>query len=509
MDSIALKLALNTLVLASVTCAISLPLGVGLAWLLMRTDLPGRKVAMRLLTVMLFVPLYVQAAAWQAGFGLQGWYTLAFAGPVWLEGWSGAIWVHVMAALPWVVLIVAAGLWLVEPELEESALLDGTPGQVFRHVTLPSMAPAVSVAALWVVTFTAGEMTVTDLFAVRTYAEEIYTRLAMGQTPGEASLGILPSVLFTILLLAAGLGLATKLAGVDRPTSHRPHWVFRLGAWRFPATIAVGIVLLLAAGMPLGNLCYKAGVLVTQTDSGRERTWSLVKCLAIIAESPWRYQREFGWSLGIGLLATSAAVVLGTLLAWFARGRRLGAAMALLVTSLCLAIPAPLLGLGIIWFLNRPESPLLVYWYDQSILAPWLALTLRGLPPATLIMWHALRTLPQELLDSATLDGAGRLQQLWHIALPCRLAAVGAAWLVALAVVLGEVAASILVVPPGVMTLSIRIFGLMHYGVEDQVAGICLVLITLFALVAGGTILLAERARSHPSPPSQGAGRVF
>ena len=509
MDPIALKLALNTLVLAGVTCAISLPLGAGLAWLLVRTDLPGRKAALGLLGVMLFVPLYVQAAAWQAGFGLQGWYTLAYAGPIWLDGWQGAIWVHVMAALPWVVLIVAAGLWLVEPELEESALLDGTPGQVFRHVTLPSTATAVGAAALWVLTFTAGEMTVTDLFAVRTFAEEIYSRLSMGQSPQEASLGILPETVFMVLSVVAGLGISAKLAGADRPASHRSRWVFRLGVWRFPAALAVGLLLLLLAGVPLGNLCYKAGVLVTATDIGRQRTWSLGKCLTIVAESPWRHQREFGWSLALGTLAASTAVALGTLLAWFARGRRIVAAVALLATAFCLAIPGPLLGLGIIWILNRPELPPLVYLYDQPLPAPWLALTLRGLPPATLVMWHALRTLPPGLLDSATLDGAGPLRQLWRIALPCRRTAVVLAWLVALAVGIGDLAASILVVPPGVMTLSIRIFGLMHYGEEDLVAGICLFLVAFLALLAAGTMMLARQVRRRLSPPIQGAGREF
>jgi iron(III) transport system permease protein len=490
MDLISLKLALNTAILAGITCLVSLPVGVGLAWLLVRTDLPRRKAALGLLAVMLFVPLYVQAAAWQAGFGMQGWYTLAYAGPAWLDGWTGAIWVHVMAALPWVVLIVAAGLWLVEPELEESALLDGTSGQVLRHVTLPSTATAVGVAALWVLTFTAGEMTVTDLFAVRTYAEEIYTRLAIGQQPGEASLGVLPGAVLTVLLVVAGLGVSAKLAGLDRPLSFRPRWVFRLGRWRIAATVAVALVLLLLAGVPLVNLAYKAGVEVTQNDAGRLRSWSLWKCLSIVGTSPWRYQREFGWSLALGTLAASAAVTIGTLLAWFARQRRLGAGLALLVTALSLAIPGPLVGLAIIGLLNRPELPPLVYLYDQSLLAPWLALTFRGLAPATLVMWHALRTLPQEMLDSAKLDGAGSLYQLGRIALPSRLTAVAVAWLVALAIVLGDLAASILVVPPGVITLPIRIFGLMHYGVEDQVAGICLVLVAVFAVVAAGAIRL-------------------
>jgi len=55
---------------------------------------------------------------------------------------------------------------------------------------------------------------------------------------------------------------------------------------------------------------------------------------------------------------------------------------------------------------------------------------------------------------------------------------------VALAIAMGELAVSILVVPPSVAILPVRIFGLLHAGVEDQIAGICLALIGLFAGIA-------------------------
>lgn len=494
MDPVALQLALNTLLLAGATCAISVPLGTVLAWLLVRTDLPGRKAALVLLGTMLFVPLYLQAAAWQAGFGLQGWYTLACEGFVLLEGWRGAVWVHAMAAVPWVVLIVGAGLWLIEPELEEAALLDGTTGQVLRRVTLPGAAAALGVAALWTLTMTAGEMTVTDLFVVRTYAEELYTQIAMGRQPDEVSLGVLPGVVVTALSVIAGLVISAKVARADRPVSHRPRWVFRLGRWRWPLAVAVGLLLALLAGVPLANLVYKAGIVVTPTEFGPTRSWSLVKFLTIVVTSPWRYQREFGWSLAIGALSATAATATATLLAWSARRSRRGAAVAILAAAVSLAVPGPLLGLAIIGLLNRPEIPPLVYLYDQSILAPWLALAIRGLPPALLVMWYALRTVPQEMLDAAVVDGAGPMRLLWRIALPGRRVALALAWLVALAVALGDLAASILVVPPGVTTLSIRIFGLLHYGVEDQVAGICLALVLVFAAVARLSLAAGRRS---------------
>ncbi len=124
------------MLLSGTVCAISVPLGTLLAWLLWRTDLPGRKFFLALLGVMIFVPLYLQAGAWQAGFGDQGWFTLAAHTSAWLAGWRGAIWIHSMAALPWVVGIVGIGFKLIEPELEEQALLDGSARQVFFRVSL-------------------------------------------------------------------------------------------------------------------------------------------------------------------------------------------------------------------------------------------------------------------------------------------------------------------------------------------------------------------------------------
>jgi iron(III) transport system permease protein len=157
----------------------------------------------------------------------------------------------------------------------------------------------------------------------------------------------------------------------------------------------------------------------------------------------------------------------------------------LAVAAGLLAVPGPLLGLGLIWALNRPEIPWLADLYDYSILAPCAALTLRALPLAVLVLWHALRSVPQETLEASMLDGAGWWTRLLLIALPQRWTALILAWLVAFAITLGDLAASILVVPPGVITLPIQIFSKLHYGQEDDVAGICLAMIGLFAALSG------------------------
>jgi iron(III) transport system permease protein len=428
--------------------------------------------------------VYVHAAAWRAGFGTRGWLTQLLSTPAWIEGFTGAVWVHAMAAIPWAALIVGLGLWLVEPELEEQALLDGPPLRVLLRVSLPAALPAVGLAALWVAITTAGQMTVTDLFGVRTYAEEVYTELAIGQRPG---------LLIPVLLVGLGLVLCAGLGPGDRlPTSGRPA-VFRLGRGRALAAAGMVVLVVVLAGVQLVNLCQQAGIRITPTETGWHRSWSAEKCLAQVAMAPWQHRRELGWSLGIGALAAATAVAVAAPLAWVARGGGWRIVPAVAVAAASLAIPEPVVALGIIELLRRPEIPFLVHLYDYSILAPWAALSVRGLPVAVLVLWHALRTVPPEWVESATTEGAGRVARLCRVALPARMPAVTLAWLAALVAALGELSGSILVAPPGVTMLSVRIFDMLHGGVDDRVAALCLALVTIVSLLAVGLYLVLSR----------------
>jgi iron(III) transport system permease protein len=379
--------------------------------------------------------------------------------------------------------------------LEEQALLDETPWQVFRQVTLPACWPALGLAAVWVVIFTAGEMTVTSIFSVRTYAEEVFNQIATHDEAGEAITGLLPGMLGTLVLLGLGMSCCVRLANTERPINLRPSRSFALGGWRWPLSLGVLVTILFLAGVPLGNLIYKAGVVVSQTDAGRVRIWLAGKCIWTILLAPWQCRRECMWSLVIGSLAATTAVVVAIPLAWLARKSRWLGALAIAVALVCLVVPGPLMALAIIGLLNRPGLPWLVWLYDHSILAPWMTLTIRAMGPAVLILWHAVRTIPRSMLDSAATEGCGSLGQLGRIVLPQRLPALGVAWLIGLALALGDLTASILVMPPGVMTLSIHVFNLVHYGVEDQVAGICLALTATLGTLAAAVTWLARRCQ--------------
>ena len=400
-------LAANTLLLVAAVSTASVALGAPLAFLLARTDAIGRRPAMLALVALLCLPLYLQAAGAQAAFGLQGWCTALAGSGVLLAGWRGAIIVHTLAAIPWVVLVVGVGLRLAEPELEEEALLDAGPFAVFRRVTLRRSASAVGAAALWVAVATAGEMTVTDLYQIRTYAEQLYTEFALGDAIGAPPWRFAPSVAAVAWIVVAGLWLVSRLVPPDRQLSVRACRVFRLGRWRLPAGLAMLAVVGLLAGVPLASLLVKAGMVVTREGAQLARHWSAEQAASLVASSPARFGREFVWTAACAIPAATAAVACGVPLAWFALRGSWRAGLAATVVAVALAVPAPLLALGLIAVFNDPAQPWLIELYDHSLVPLWLAELARALPLVTLVAWYALRTIPREHLESAELDGAG------------------------------------------------------------------------------------------------------
>jgi iron(III) transport system permease protein len=153
----------------------------------------------------------------------------------------------------------------------------------------------------------------------------------------------------------------------------------------------------------------------------------------------------------------------------------------------------PLVGVVLIQVFTWSDQSLVVWLYDRTVLAPVLAATWRCLPMAVLICWFAFGGLTRVLLDAARVDGAGPITRFVWVGVAQRTSALAVAWLVSLAIGCGELSATILVVPPGVTTIPIRVFGLLHSGVTNQAAAICLTSILVFFLVAAVIQRLSDR----------------
>ena len=473
----------------------SAPIGVALAFLLSRTDIPCRRVLIVMTAMMLFAPIYLQAAAWESGFGKRGWYTLMngqMESP-WLTEWRAAVWIHVAAAVPWVTLIVSAGLRYVDPKQEEAAMLEGGATAAFSCVTLPQVASSIGVAALWVFITTSQEMTVADLFFIKTYARELYNGFAFGDSLATSWGKAWPGFMMTSVLAVGAAYCLAWAAPSGGQISARPAARWRLRGARIPLGLLALVIVLAFTAVPLCSLCLKAGWAVESVGDERVRSWSMNRFAETVWASLNRFHPELKWSVTIGALAASATLLVAGPMAWFAR-RGGAAAIPLVATSaFAVATPGPLLSMMIVFIFNRDLGWLNAL-YDRSLFAPVLLVAFRTIPYVGALCWFSFRSIDAQVIESSQHDGAGETSSFLRIAAPMRGSAIAAAWLVAFAIASGDLAGTILVEPNGVFTAARRVFSLIHSGVAYQESALCIASMGVYLAAAGSAWWLWNRA---------------
>ena len=142
---------LNSLVCGFFTTLISVPLGSVLAWLMIRTDIPGKKVLGLLITIPYMIPSWTKALAWLAVFrnktsGADGFLAgLGIPIPDWLA--YGPIAIVLCMSLHYYAfsyIQVSGALRSINSELEEMGEIQGANKvQILRHITLPLIMPSV------------------------------------------------------------------------------------------------------------------------------------------------------------------------------------------------------------------------------------------------------------------------------------------------------------------------------------------------------------------------------
>lgn len=504
--------ALNSAILAAGATAIALPLGTVLAVLLARFDLPGRRLAAALVVGLLLVPLYVQLCGWDAALGKLGWYSIhsATLARPWLDGLRGAIFVHGVAAVPWVTAIVGVGLWQARREEEEAALLVVPPRSVLWRVTLPHLRPFLVSAAIWTTVMTTSDITVTNVYLIdprdQTYTESFYMALALSTDPGHAAFAALPGMVGLLGLLLGSLVVTRTLAQRPAVPAMRPTASFEAGAWKPLLSVALWLPIVFLVGIPLVSLVLKSGFVVVTTGTTRSPSWSLAGFFEQWFHAPGRFAWEITGTAAVATGAATMALAVALPIAWRARQEGRWSLLAAAITALLLAIPGPLVGLLLARLLNHDLPPSLslsaaggkswlLFLYDETPLAPLLAQALRVLPLAILLLWQCFATLDPDVLAAAALDGARPRQVFQRIAVPQRWRQILAVWLIGWAVAAGDLAWSHVVTPPGLDLLSRRLFGLVHSGVEEQVAAACLWILVVYAVLAG-TVLMLLRPRT-------------
>ena len=474
-----LSLAANTLKVVGLAEVIAVPLGVALAVLACRTDMAGRKLLFAALGLAILLPMPLHATAWVGALGNLG-RSQALGGSPSLVGWVGAGVVHALAALPWVVALAGLGLLAVEPELEESALMDRSGLSVVWGVTLRRSVGAIAAASVAVAVLTAGDMTITDLLQVRTYAEEVYIQAHLNDDPTASARAALPPLLVFGGLIAWG---GWRLSRSD-PSRAASRWsrsrAWQLGPWRWPLGIVAGLSTAALVGFPLYASIWRAGRV--GAGPGRPPVWSISGLFQTLVAAAGEMAGPLSKSALIAAGSATLATLIAWPLAWRCRRSAAWRGAAIAVATLGLATPGPLVGLaykvayGPFWFIA--DTPVILV----------MAVAMRTMPYALLALWPAVQGLPDAYLMAAEVDGLTRPQVARRVALPLTAGATAAAWGLAFVLGVGELPASLVVEPPGTVQLaSVRVWGLLHTGVDSRLAGVGLVC----SAVIGGAGLAA------------------
>lgn len=489
------ELLARSLFLAGSAALLSTIWGTLLAVCLVRTAIVGRRVAMAMIIAAMLLPLYVHLASWEAMLGRLGWLSVATASPdrPWMSGMGAAIWIHAVALLPWATSIVLVRLAAIDPRLEEQALLEQPPSLVLLHVTLPRILGAAVMALVWGMVTTIGEMTVTNVYLVNTFTEHLYSRLALAAGLEEILPSLVPLLAGLLLVISSLFAVLLQLRLAEAWQTRQRRLLITSKMGRTIGSLVVLISLVLAMLLPTVNLLSQAGLVVETTSAGEPlRTWSPLAAARVVLESPWQFRREFLWSITLALQASTACAVVSLAIAWIASRSRAGWMLLSLVAAIGLGIPGPIVGM-LLGILRGESSGLAARAMDETMLLPIIAQSLRIVPLQSLLLWQAMATIDRRKLDAAALDGYRPLSAMIRILISQRRLALLSAWLLGIAISWGELSCSLLVLPPGVDTITRRVFGLVHYGVDQQVAGISLLMLLAYTAVAAVLLLTTER----------------
>ena len=237
---------------------VSIVIGLLLAWLTVRTDLPGRRFWAVATVLPLTLPSFVGAFTLIAALGPRG-IVQDWLEPLGVErlpaiyGFPGALLALTLFTYPYVLLSVRAGLRGLDPSLEEAARgLGRGPFRVFWEITLPHLRPSIYAGGLLVALYTLSDFGAVSLLRFNSFTRAIYLQYSASFDRSVAAVLGLMLVALTLLILTIEVRMRGK-ARYYRSSSgtiRRPAQV-NLGKWRLPALAFCLLVTSLGLMLPL------------------------------------------------------------------------------------------------------------------------------------------------------------------------------------------------------------------------------------------------------------------
>jgi iron(III) transport system permease protein len=217
-DPSVVRVMANTFVFTMVSLLVALLFGVPAAWLVERTDLPGKLVLYTLMTIGLLMPGFADAMGWlfllHPRIGIVNHMLMDLFGlgtaPINIASPAGMGWVMGLSLAPLAFIMIAAVLRAIDPALEEAAQMSGA-GQrtILRKITLPLAWPGILAAGIYIFTigFAAFDVPAIIGWANKTFTFSTYMVLQLSLQEGSPHYGAV-AALSMVVIVVAGLLIA-------------------------------------------------------------------------------------------------------------------------------------------------------------------------------------------------------------------------------------------------------------------------------------------------------------
>jgi len=458
-----LALFRNSLIFALGTAFTTFALGGLVAWSVERTDAPGAALFHSLALLSFAIPGLLMAMAWIFVFSPNiGWangliknvFGLAQA-PLNIYSMAGMVWALSSHYFPLAYLSLGPALRVLDVRMEEAGLVSGgRTWQVMTKITLPLLRPAILSGMLILFVLGMSSYEVPRLIG-RPARIDVFTtdiQSAIIQTPPEFGVAsALALTLLTVCIVAVFFyRRATRHAEAFATITGKGYMPTRikLGVWRWPVAIGIGLMFAVALGLPLLTLVWQ----------------SFFRNLALPfmgSDAPFTLDNyKFVLSYPIFLAAVKTSVILAAMAATIVSGLTLVMAWVALrtvprfgwildaIAFIPIAIPGVIVGAGIL--VAYLMLPIPVYNTIWILLIAYVTLYL---PYGMRFASSGISQIHRELEEVAEVAGARLGQVFGRILLPLLAPVLLAGWIYVFVLSVRELGASIFLVGPGTHVL--------------------------------------------------------
>jgi iron(III) transport system permease protein len=492
----------TTLIVAGGMTAIAVPLGAALAFLMVRTDVPGRKWLEPVILTPVFVSAVVLAFGYVVALGPVGVFTTAFKAVTGIVPWNiysltSLVVIAGLTHVPHVYLYTAAALRGLGSDLEEAARVGGAhPFKVAIDVSLPMVMPAILYAGV-LVFFLGSELfglplvlgDPEGLLVLSTYLFKLTNKL------GIPSYQLMAVVVVCIIAVTAPLVFLQRqlLRQAQRYVSVRGKGQrvspLRLGPVRWLAFAAIIFWLLITVVIPIAGITLRSFV----------QTWGEgVHLLEVLTLDHYRelldypnVVRGMTNTLAIGLIGGAAAVACYTAIAlsvhrWSSGWTRVVDYLVMLPR----AMPGLVAGLALLWvfLFVKPLAPL-----KATLFSVWFAYMLVWLAYGMRLVSGTLLQVGPELEESARTVGAGPLRVQRDVTLPLIRTGIMASWLLIFLIFVREYSTGIYLLGPGTEVIGSLLVSLWGTGAIDLVSALSVVNVAMIAVGLAVAVRLGVR----------------